>query len=729
MLRSGSGVRALLIAGEAGVGKTSVWTEGVAVARAAGQRVLRATPAEADSRRSFSGLLDLFDPIGDGTIARLPGPQRRALSMALLRTDPDPSLTPAETAVGPGVLGLLRLLAGRGPVLLAIDDLAWLDVASSAALAFAARRLGSERVRLLLARRAGGLSPFERDARSVPVERLDLGPLSLGATRQVIVDRLGRNPSRRTMRRLHEQSRGNPLFALELAALEGADDSDDAAPAAIPSAIDEALGARLDGLAPKLREVLLAVALTPTPSAAELTGLVGERRMQAAIRAGLIVVDGPRVRPGHPLLAEVAIARSGAPAIRAAHAALARVAADEDDRVRHLAAARTDPDADLATALESAAARASARRALPDAVDLAAESLRLTASGSAARTPRLLALAERMILAGEHRRAVELLRPAVATLPAGPLRAQARLLLSDASFSVTSAHAHEARAAFDAAIEDAATDPRLLAITLARRAHHDAIGPVTGLRRAEEHARQALAIAGDEWPDARAFAEYALGWTAHVRGRWPRGLTTRPHPADEPDLMRGLTRILAERQTVEGRVPEARERLERLLALADERGEAWSYEAIRLQLIELDLRAGTWDRVAELLDEWARNETLTSASGYERTRALREGGRGHGDEARRWAEAAVRHSEERGLGWDRLESLRALGLAEMAAGRPDRAVGPLRAVWDATRQARIVDPGMFPVAHELVEASLATGDVAAARHLARFVARFGRACR
>jgi len=718
--------RALLIAGEAGMGKTRLWTEGVVVGRAAGQRVLRASPAEADTRRSFSGLTDLFDSIADGLISRLPGPQRRALTTALLRTDTGSDATAAETAIGPAVLGLLRLLAARGPVLVAIDDLPWLDAASATALAFAARRLDRERIRFLLARRNGGLSRFEREARGVTLGRLDIGPLSLGATRQLLADRLGLTPSRREMRHLHEQSRGNPLFALELAALGSADA--EASGTAIPAAIDEVLGARFDALPPRLREVLLAVALTPGPSLAELTSLVGPRRVEAAARAGLIVLDGSRARPGHPLLAEVAVARSGPGTTRAVHAALARVAEDDDARIRHRAMASVAPDSRLAEQLDLAAERAGARAALADAVDLAAASLRLTPPEDPARMERVLRLADRMILAGEHGSVVELVTPALAALPAGPLRARARLLLVEGGFYVTGVHMRQATAAMDAAVEDAASDPRLLSVTLARRALHDAIGPVTGLRAAERRAREALELATDRAPDARADGAYALGWTAHIRGHWPRELVSRPI-ADEPDVMRGLGRILAERFMVEGRIPEARERFERLLALADERGQAWSYVAVRLQLIELELRAGSWDRAAELLDEWAYGaEKLTSPSGYERTRALLEGGRGDADAARRWATTALEHSEARGLGWDRLESLRALGLAEMAAGRPERARESLQIVWDATRRAHIVDPGLFPVAAELVEALLATGDARGASHIARAVARFGRTC-
>src|SRR5437588_10847187 len=82
------GARALVLVGEPGIGKTTLWEAGVAAARSRGVTVLAAHPSETEARLPFSGLIDLCQPIGSAELAALPLPQRRALEGALLRADP-----------------------------------------------------------------------------------------------------------------------------------------------------------------------------------------------------------------------------------------------------------------------------------------------------------------------------------------------------------------------------------------------------------------------------------------------------------------------------------------------------------------------------------------------------------------------------------------------------------------------------------------------------------------
>ena len=198
------GESAFVLEGEPGMGKTTVWERAVARAEEGNFRVLRAQPAESETRLSYAALADLVEPEYDNVRDGLPDPQQRALDAALLRTA---GSTNART-VGSALVSVLAALARDGLVLLAIDDAQWLDRASARALEFAARRLPPG-VKLLVSQRpeAGGIEP------GAPVERVTLEPLSLGALHHVLRANLGTAPSRPTLIRIVETSGGNPFVA------------------------------------------------------------------------------------------------------------------------------------------------------------------------------------------------------------------------------------------------------------------------------------------------------------------------------------------------------------------------------------------------------------------------------------------------------------------------------------------------------------------------------------
>ena len=130
----------LLLKGEAGIGKTTLWRAAVERAREQGMRVVASVASEAESRLSYSGLGDVVGPIADDILDDLPPPQRRALAAALLLQDAD-DRPPDEGAVAVATLAALR--AAGTLTLFAIDDAQWLDRSSSGALAYALRRLGT----------------------------------------------------------------------------------------------------------------------------------------------------------------------------------------------------------------------------------------------------------------------------------------------------------------------------------------------------------------------------------------------------------------------------------------------------------------------------------------------------------------------------------------------------------------------------------------------------------
>ena len=212
-----------------------------------------------------------------------------------------------------GLLNGLRALAAAQPLLIAIDDLQWLDSPSADALVFVARRLQGEPVRFLLARRPGRRSALEQAIERHSLQRLDVGPMSMGATRQLLSRRLGLTLSRALLRRIVDSTLGNPLFVLEL----GRSIVDHGLPPVgedmpVPDSVEDVLGTRVAALPEAVSRLLLAVALSADLGIAELGAIEGPAAVEDALDGGLLVVDGERVRASHPLLAGVAKKRSRA---------------------------------------------------------------------------------------------------------------------------------------------------------------------------------------------------------------------------------------------------------------------------------------------------------------------------------------------------------------------------------------------------------------------------------
>ena len=168
------GPRALLVEGEAGIGKSTVWFESVRLAEARGYRVLRGRPAESEAKLSYAALADVVGPAFDETRALLPRPQELALAATLLRVTSNEPADPRTVATA--VIGVLTELIRQQPVLVAIDDVQWVDLASRRALEFVVRRLPAQ-LRLFVTRRTEGAAevPLELD-RALPPEAFQRRP-------------------------------------------------------------------------------------------------------------------------------------------------------------------------------------------------------------------------------------------------------------------------------------------------------------------------------------------------------------------------------------------------------------------------------------------------------------------------------------------------------------------------------------------------------------------------
>ena len=268
--RGEGGPAALVLEGEPGIGKSTLWLAGVEKARG-GHRVLSTRPAEAERGLANAGLGDLLDSVLDDVLPTLSAPRRRALEVALLVEEA--SGDPVDRrALAVAVRSAFEALSDREPVVIAIDDVQWLDPSSSSALSFALRRLDAANVLLLLARRVvDDPRPSELESALDPdrVQVLRVDSLSVGALHRLLRDRLDRTFARQTLLRIHERSGGNPFFALEVArALDK--DVDPLEPLPVPQTLEELVRSRIRGLPVTTREALGLAAAWGAPSEALL---------------------------------------------------------------------------------------------------------------------------------------------------------------------------------------------------------------------------------------------------------------------------------------------------------------------------------------------------------------------------------------------------------------------------------------------------------------------------
>jgi DNA-binding NarL/FixJ family response regulator len=654
-------------------------------------------------------------------LAGLPVPQRWALEVAVRRAEPD-LVPPEPLAIAAGLLGVLRAAASAGPVLVAVDDLPWLDGASAGAVVFAARRLAGADVRFLVSRRSGKPTGLEAAAEPAGVARVELGPLSFGVISGLLAGRLAAPLPRRVARQVFEVSGGNPLFAVELGravAERGVPEIGAGLP--VPEVLGDLFGARVQALPPGVRRALLAVALSAGLSEQELAAVTDRLAVEDSRAAGVLVVDGRRVRAAHPLLGAAAAGRSTAAERRELHTALGTAVGDPVLAARHRALAATGPGAGLAAQVSAAAGLAAARGAIQDAAELAGQALRLTPAGASEYDGRLLALAPYLIRAGEHPRATALLTERIGALPAGPARAAAHLMLGEGAESLAGMEEHLAQA-----IADSAADPGLRAQALARRAVL-LVNQAQRIAEAEQMARAALAAARSAGPDAERRALIALAVARVVRGRGVEDLLERSAalpPGSASLYDSSVDGPAGVRLGFRGELAAAREVFRRLLAVAEQRGEARAGALIIAQLCDVELRAGDAAAAARALaelDQWAAFEP--EAAGFRPSRrAVLASVRGEPRDAQALAAQVLQASESTTTQWDRLEARRAAGVAALLAREPEQAASSLAAVWEHTQREGIEDPGAFPVAGDLAEALAEAGRPGAAKEM---IARLG----
>jgi ATP/maltotriose-dependent transcriptional regulator MalT len=457
---------ALVVEGDPGIGKTTVWSAGVDLAIERGFRVLLARAAAAESVLGYTALADVLAEVDPDEWAALPAPQRLAVDRVLLRADAAGTVTDPR-AVAAGFLSVVRGLAKCGPVLLAIDDLQWLDASSMQIIAFAARRL-SGRVGVFGTVRtdpgAAAVTSWLQLPNHGHIRRIRLGPLSLGSLREMVSERLGRSLPRHTMVRIQEISQGNPFYALELARVM--DDQATGSEVPLPHTLAGLVQARLGNLGAEVQDALLAASCVAAPTVelvARATAADAEHTvclLGDAEDKGIVEIDGHRLCFTHPLLARGVYTAASPARRRAMHRSLAEIVEEPELQARHLAKAVAWGDPHTLQCLDRAAEMAQTRAA-PAA---AAELLDLAIGLGGDAPERRIRLAGHHFAAGDSARARALLEETIAALEPGRLRAEALSLLGPVRIFGDSFL--EGLAALERSLEDAPDDLALRVPTL-----------------------------------------------------------------------------------------------------------------------------------------------------------------------------------------------------------------------------------------------------------------------
>jgi DNA-binding CsgD family transcriptional regulator len=711
------GPGALVLEGEAGIGKTTLWREGVAAAERAGHAVLRASPSEAETDLAFAAAADLLMPVADEALEELPDVQRRALAGALLLETDD--IGSDRRVVATAFLGALRGVAAARAVLVALDDAQWLDAESALLLSFTARRLSTERIRFLLTRRVG--DPGAAVDLGQTVQRLRVEPLSLGALHRLLHERLGRPLPRPVLRRIHEVSGGNPFFALELA--RASRDTSDPAELEVPTTLEPLVHARLRRLPHPTREALAELAAGKEADPADPD-------IAPAVDAGVLRPERGGLTFAHPLLRAAAYEQLPLARRRQLHRRLADAAADAEQRAHHLARAVAEPEEQAAAHLAAGAEQARRRGAPAVAAELLERAARVSQDDER-RVRRLLRAALFKGEAGDTDGERASLERLASDLPPGRLRAEALAALAD------DAAADVARGI--ALAEEGLREPELDAATRARLllARSDNVFLRNDLRGSVENAAEALELA--ERADDDELLARALSWNGQLASLTARGdaaaLFERARDVERRlagvDPWRAAAHWQGTSLMWADRVCESRpllvEQYERAVALGNEQARS----GLCFHLAQLECRAGDF----ALADRYAREGyELATLGGSEQVIgillnacALAAAHRGDAAEARRFADDAVAVTAGAGDVFFAIHHRVVLGFVATSLADYAEARRQLAGLPELTKEVGVGEPGIFPYQGDAIEAAVALADEDEAGRLLEAAETQGRA--
>jgi len=726
--RACEGPAALVIEGEAGIGKTTLLLDAADQAVERGFRVLSARGSPAEVSYAYAAVADLLSGVDEALVADLTAVQRIALERA--RSGEVLAGGPAtdERVVASAFLSVIKRISSGTAVLLAIDDAQWLDASSRAVVRFAAWRvLGA--VGMVLTSRSGEPSATDvvswlRLSRPDAVTRLKMSPLTLGGLHTLISARFGRVLPRPMMTRIHEISGGNPLYASELARAVADGDSIDHQ---LPDTLAALVRARVQDVDAETALVLLAAACTPAPTV-ELVAMATATPAQRVVEllesgdaARIVVISGNQIRFAHPLLATGVYTGAVPARRREAHRRLAECVEMPELKARHLASAAVSGDPTTLEALDSAAALTRSNGA-PAA---AAELLDL-AIGLGGDTPvRRILAAQHHFEAGSIATARQRLGGTAARLPSGVLRGAAVMLQGaldgyDGSFTA-------AVEALSDGVAQVGDHPalRLQGLML--------LAPATGLagrmREAVELTREAVRCAddlGDPALRSQARALYVQISFTHGMGldhdmlrdalQW-QGDADPVSPSMRADATAALTDAWV------GKLDRAERAMRRIKQQVADRGSEIGALWVDTQLTMIDVWAGNYRRAALIAEEQERRAEQMGGH-HARLAALTcraavAAYTGQVDQARSAAIEAIRISNDTGGHYLAIYPTISLGFLEVSLGNYTAALDALVSVlgsFDPEHGTEIVPHGWLP---DAVEALTGLGRVDEAEDLVK----------
>jgi DNA-binding CsgD family transcriptional regulator len=725
---------ALLIEGEPGIGKSTLWLAAVEQARELGFQVLTARTAAAESVLAYTALADLFDGVDASAWPDLPEPQRLAVDQVLLRADYGTATD--QRAVAAAFLSVIEHLSEDGKVLVAIDDLQWLDASSVHVIAFAARRLSGPVGFLgtLRTNGGGGASPaWLQMPRPDAVSRIRLSPLGIHDLHAAVSSRLRRSFSRPTIGRIHEVSGGNPFYAIELA--RAIDERVPGFDTSLPRTLTDVVRARIGRLDPDVHDALLAASCmaTPTVELVSSATISDDDRLvellEIAESKGIIAIDGNRIHFSLPLLARGVYSDAPPGQRRAMHRRLADLVDEPELRARHLALAATRGDDVTLRALDEAAESARQRGA-----PAAAAELMDLAIGLGGDTPtRRLRSALHHFDASNRERARAVLEETVEQLAPGNVRAEALIRL--AVVRLYGEGFFEGTRLLQSALSEADTDSPLrvqILITLAH-AQLNANQIEAGLQTADEAVQHAERLG------QRHLLGLALGMRVVLRFVCGNGLDdadlSRAVELEDPDVFTPLVlRPSVQRALLlewTGRLDEALTLLRAVRRHSVERGEEGELVFLAQHVVLSSIWRGDFaeaDLVAEDAMERARQlggDTPLFLALSLRAKLATYTGRVA--DARRAAGEALKISKRTGAFRLADRVVAALGFLELSLGNHEAAVATLQPL--ITRFDPASSPTELPNAAFLpdaVEALVQLGRLAEAEPLVEALERNGR---
>jgi len=389
---------AVVLLGDPGIGKTSLLRAASAQALGKGFTVLETVGVEAEALLPYAGLHQLLHPVL-GSAGALPVPLRRALLTAFGEDDGD---APEPFFIALAALCLLTEVASPRPLLVAADDVQWLDHPTQDVLAFLARRVSQDPVVIVAAMRTGHPGSFT----AAGLAELEVVGLDDASARTVLAAQ-ATGLSVADQERILAEALGNPLALVELpvawraAAVPGL--AYGPAPVPLTARLERAFAGRTSGLSAMARDALLVAALGPASELPEILAatatLAGHQvtpdLLDEGCAAGLTRIEGARLRFRHPLMRSAVVQAEPAARHRAAHAALAAVLREEPHRrTWHRAQSITLPDDVVADELEASHRVALRRGSAMSAIWALERSAQLTTDPT--RRGR------RLLLAAEH---------------------------------------------------------------------------------------------------------------------------------------------------------------------------------------------------------------------------------------------------------------------------------------------------------------------------------------